>query len=1052
MKKIYFVSICLFISLVTFAGEVSEQQALQKAQQFMQGKQFKPGNLRRAASSANNAYYVFNAENNGGFVIVAGDDRMPEILGYSDKGNIDMQHLPCNFQMLLNSYAKAVDSLDYYHVTNPYTNRRTASRTNIEPLIKTHWGQGAPYNNYCPEVNGQRCLTGCVATAMAQIINYKQWPKSQTATVESYTTEDGINMPALEPTSFDWSNMTDDAVARLMLYCGQSVKMNYGPTASGAYDYIGRPLKEVFGYGQRVTDFNGYVFVDLMEDIVYQELSENRPVYYTGHNSSDGHAFVVDGYKDGLFHINWGWNGDADGYFQITATTEDLMPYPNSYWTQPTIGIDAPSTSADQAEVIAYNEMTGGDRVTYRNSASDDFLFPIYPYVFLLSDFEIENTYVGFGLYKDNQLLKVLASKKAFSQMIGYGDYAYFSKDIPLGVYSLCLIYRHNESEEWKKAVNSNLYYMIVHVEEKELYVKNPVKEWDGDFQSYGAHEINGVTYGLKKEFVNWATVLPYQLTEKYSGDIVIPNEVEYDGKKFRVRSAFEGVFENCKELKTISSAMEENLVIMNCPNLTKIDIKQGTSARIGNCPMIESLVFPQTVDYPSIRDCHNLKTIRIENSLIYSPGNDWDDNSLPALTDVYFPNAKNPQGGKDNIAAHSKAVLHVPLGCLEKYKSSQWKEWNIVDDMKAPFVTWGYCHDDKREPYGFVSNFGDIDHELAMRVDPEDLKAYKGSKITHIQIYSNSRATNDWGYENYEYVFITKRGTDYIVKQPFEVVRGAWNTIKLDEPYTITGEELFIGFGKHGAIGVSFSDMTYVRDAVWGRFMGNGANESNRPIGVWAFPGPCPRVKELYAHPMPLRFAIEGDNIPEGVVIREIDLADAVYEETYGARPMQRTSASDDKIELKGVIRNRSLDVVKSYTVEWAVDGGEKHSKTYETTLLPNDTETIEIEIPKITVNGKHIVTTDVTMVNEKDNKLEGVNIPTLELTITDGYSLGDVNSDNLVNVTDIVATVNYIMEKNPANFNKAAADLNGDGNINVTDIVKMVSIIMASEAREME
>lgn len=998
MKHFYSLLIGLAFSLYAFAAGVTKQQALQKAQQFMPGKQLKQSFIRRAASTSNNAYYIFNAENKEGFVIVAGDDRMPEILGYSEKGNIDMHNLPCNFQMLLDSYANFVDSLDYYHVTKAYAGRRAVeNRAEIVPLIKTHWGQGEPYNKYCPEVDGMRCLTGCVATAMAQIINYQQWPKSQTAAVEAYMTESGIDMPELKPMSFDWSDMTDDAIARLMLYCGQSVKMDYGPYASGAYDYIGEPLKKVFRYGQRVTDFNGWVFVDLMDDIVYEELSQNRPVYYTGTNSSGGHAFVVDGYKDGLFHVNWGWNGDADGYFQITATTEDLMPYPNSYWTQPTIGIDAPAASADQAEVIAYNEMMEGDRVSYRNSASEDFIFPLRPSVFLLSDFDIENTYVGYGLYKDDQLLKVLSSKKAYSQMPEYRDYLYISKDVPLGVYSLYLIYRHNENEEWKKAVNSNLYYLKVHVEEKEVYLKNPVKEWDGDFHSYGAHQINGITYGLVKEYVNWAYVLPYQLNEKYAGDIVIPNEIEYEGQMFRVKSAFDGVFDHSNDITTFSSAIENGFSIFDCPNLTKIDIKQGTSAHIRNCPKIESLEFPPTVTYISVHSCNNLKTMKIENSIIglYGPSSPWDDSELPALTDVYLPNANDPNVGSDNvIPAHSKATLHVPKGCLEKYKSSPWRNWNIVDDMLPPFVTWGYCHDDTHTGYGFVVNQGDVDHEIAMRVDPKDLEAYKGSKITHIQIYSRDRSLNDWGYDSYEYVFVAKRGTDYIAKQPFNVVRGAWNNIKLDEPYTITGEELFIGIGKRGAIGISYSDMTYVRDAVWNRYMGNGENEYNMPINEWGFPGGCPRVKKLFAHPLPLRFAIEGDDVPEGVVIREVDLAGAVYEEEYPSESRAARRASEDDIVLTGVIRNRSLDVVKSYTVEWSVDGGEKQTKTFETSLKPNETENISINLPKININGTHVITFDVTMVNNVNNKLKGVNIPTFELTVTDGI---DTAIDNV-------------------------------------------------------
>lgn len=111
MRKIYFLLISLFFSLMSFAGAVTEEQALQKAQQFMQGKQLKQMNLRRAVSTAGNAYYVFNAENNGGFVIVAGDDRMPEVLGYAEQGNIDLSKAPDNVKWLLDYYARIAQSL-----------------------------------------------------------------------------------------------------------------------------------------------------------------------------------------------------------------------------------------------------------------------------------------------------------------------------------------------------------------------------------------------------------------------------------------------------------------------------------------------------------------------------------------------------------------------------------------------------------------------------------------------------------------------------------------------------------------------------------------------------------------------------------------------------------------------------------------------------------------------------------------------------------------------------------------------------------------------------
>lgn len=305
MKKLTLLFISLFAFLTIFAGEVTEAEALQKAQQFMQGKQFKQRNLRRAPSAdvKNNAYYVFNAED-GGFVIISGDDRTADILGYSETGVFDWGKAPSNVKWLLNFYKQFIDHLG----TKPTQARPSdtpVSASNyktIAPLVQTQWGQFAPYNNQCPELDGERCATGCVATAMAQIINYCKWPQEQTSTVAAYQTgTEKINMSQLSPTSFNWDNMQETDIARLMLYCGQSVQMDYGIVESGAM-VEDAPFKEVFGYSKSARIISRDVMYSEWENILYDELSNSRPVLYKGGN----HAWVIDGYKDGLFHMNWG--------------------------------------------------------------------------------------------------------------------------------------------------------------------------------------------------------------------------------------------------------------------------------------------------------------------------------------------------------------------------------------------------------------------------------------------------------------------------------------------------------------------------------------------------------------------------------------------------------------------------------------------------------------------------------------------------------------------------------------------------------------------------
>ena len=1011
MKKLTLLFISLFTFLTMFAGEVTEAEALQKAQQFMQGKSFQQKNLRRAPSKnvESKAYYVFNADNNGGFVIIAGDDRMPEILGYADHGNIDMRHLPCNMEWLMSCYTNMIDSLNAYGVNRKWSSRRANNYAKIDPLITTKWGQGAPYNKYCPEVEGEKCPTGCVATAMAQIINYKRWPQEKTTSVDAYTTNSGINMPALEPTSFNWDNMTDDDIARLMLYCGQAAKMNYMLGGSAAEE-PSEALKTVFGYSKSTKSWLIKLFeAEHLEETVYKELAKDCPVYYSGSNSVEGHAFVVDGYKDGMFHINWGWNGDADGYFVITGLTEDVMPFPADWSSSMIFGVEPSPSKTDEAKVITYSFLTV-ERNTYRRNASEDFLFPITFYGEFFCDYDV-SCYVGVGLYRDNELIKVIAPQLVQFPLKMSNDFLYFSNvsigNIPQGTYSICPVYRHDEAGEWKEVEGSNPNYLVAHVGEKTLYIDYFVDEWNGNYKDYGYQEINGVTYGLTFQFnTNWAYVLPYQLTDKYSGDVVIPSSVEYEGKKFVVREERSSPFIGSENLKSLSAAIDQAIEVIDCPNLTQLDLRCGHYITIQNCPKLESIEFPVTTESPSISNCAKLKTIKFTN-IVPNFGIQFNEYDFPSLTDVYFAATTPPEvvGYSTDfpISNNPNVSIHVPKGSIPLYKNSAWKLWNIVDDNQtASFVKWGYCHGDKTEPNGFVvGERGDVDHEVAMRIDSKDLVAYKGCKITSVEVFSPSRALNDWGYEEYEYVFITKRGTDYLVKQPFEIVRGAWNTVKLDEPYTITGEELFVGVGRRGAIGANFADMSFVPDAVWGRFMGNDPNITNATIGKWDYVKECP-FKEgpssLKAHPLPLRFAIEGDHVPEGIVIRELEMAD---NETENAESRSQR-ANDKGIVINGVIRNRSLETVSSYTIEWSIDGGEKQSKTFNSMLAPNATEAISFELPPITTNGTHTVATNVTMVNENANQLEGLNMPTLELTITDGTDPDNVkaikNPNNMI------------------------------------------------------
>lgn len=342
MDKSY-LKICLSLLALMFvhvvhAQQVSKEKASQKALSFLNKNMSNHQSTRNATrqtprlnlANSNSEFFVFNDEANGGYVVVSGDERMPDVLGYSYDGHFDADNLPCNMRAWLEGYAAQVKYLQTHPGAKAAT-RSESDRVPISPLLKTEWNQTHPYNDQCPEAEEGRCLTGCVATAMAQIMNYHQWPEQTTKPIPGYT--NGIEVSGCSITTIDWDNMLPrydhfsteqgNAVATLMKLCGTAVKMQYGYDKSPAsVSYSDVAFNEYFDYTSEKDDMEGY---DLDEwcQILYEDLANGLPILYGGQpdGEGDGHAFVLDGYDSGYFHINWGWGGSQDDYFLLTDLT-----------------------------------------------------------------------------------------------------------------------------------------------------------------------------------------------------------------------------------------------------------------------------------------------------------------------------------------------------------------------------------------------------------------------------------------------------------------------------------------------------------------------------------------------------------------------------------------------------------------------------------------------------------------------------------------------------------------------------------------------------------
>ena len=338
IKIIYILLLCSFSCPFNICAKtINVEQARDIAQHFFMKKNISfKGNIAKVKTknkikeqTFDSPYYIFNAEK--GYVIVSGSNHTPNILGYSLNSNLNSDSIPDNLQALLDSYEDQINYIEKNNIV--LTNKYNTIREPIKPLLTCKWGQKDPFNLKCPTYNGRHCVTGCLATALSQVMYYYKWPQKTTQEIPGYsiningTNTDIAGIPS--GTIFDWDNMlpTYDnvtagsaskyAVATLMAAVGAALKMDYNTGTSYAeFEYYNEVPKKYFGYheNQKLIYRSD---VENWEEIIYNELTAKRPVVYGGQSDKGGHAFVVDGYDgDQLFHIDWGYV-NSEGYYLL---------------------------------------------------------------------------------------------------------------------------------------------------------------------------------------------------------------------------------------------------------------------------------------------------------------------------------------------------------------------------------------------------------------------------------------------------------------------------------------------------------------------------------------------------------------------------------------------------------------------------------------------------------------------------------------------------------------------------------------------------------------
>lgn len=401
MKKII-LSILCFCSLAAgaairtpevaaqLAGEALEQNRTDVARRAARPAEMKLSYTAMKQNAEEPAYYAFNDAANGGWAVISADDRTMEVLCYSEQGRFDIETANPAFRFWMSRYEEEISNVTEENAY-PAASRMASETEAISPLLgNIKWDQEAPYYNMCPKDGTRRSMTGCVATAMAQIMRYWRWPLHGRGEYTHRVFNKNYTVNFAEAT-YDWDNMLEqyqgvsytqeeaDAVALLMYHCGIATHMDYGANGSGSWtDNMGKGAEDylLYDYDKFITQYtkSGYMSAKgeacFIEDsrchygVTYAQITEyfnadleaGRPIIMGGESGWSGHEFVCDGRdSNGKFHINWGWSGDSNCYCSITSLKPSYTSYNFSTHIDAMIGtrpMNMDTIHAESLEVV----------------------------------------------------------------------------------------------------------------------------------------------------------------------------------------------------------------------------------------------------------------------------------------------------------------------------------------------------------------------------------------------------------------------------------------------------------------------------------------------------------------------------------------------------------------------------------------------------------------------------------------------------------------------------------------------------------------------------
>ena len=1063
MQKYIFALLPAAMIVATAIGApISQTQALKKATQFLNERGRTTTDLKlvqserqqigaRTGSTKEASYYVFNQGTDKGFVIIAGDDKACDVLGYADRGHFDIANIPENMQALLDCYTEEIAMARANDATgtaaqaakSPATAANEAWQV-IAPMLTTSWNQSEPFNLECFTPGGSQAVTGCVATAFAQVMYYHKWPRKSTTEIPAYGSYDAL--PAI---TFDWAAMKDSynesddltdksnkAVADLMMYCGHSVYMSYGTWGSAASTSdIPYALNNYFSYGNKATEVKRDNYdTDEWNRLIYDELVAGRPVIYSAQSMGSGHAFVCDGFDGyGLFHINWGWGGLSDGYFRLqalnpnsqgTGGSSGTSGYSNSQYA--IVGFSPQVLGNSQGEGQAVSGITTVDfqlvdssweeiaKGTYNYSSSYGLSNARVYYYF--SHTGLGSAYdVGIGLFdSQGQLIDTEVVRSGYqgnaNSWNGSGFSLFgFGTNLADGTYTICGIDRLNGTEEWIKSINSDIYYLNVvkngnkftmsaakDERQPQLVVKSVTQNFDRGTSPKCLRVVVANNGDLKFQSPLYL-YLDGQLTTYETaylspgGEDYVDFYFDHDAGTCKVEVATSDdplVVCYTKEKFTLSDKSDAATL----PTLTLVS---SELKNVDGSTMYGSLIDGViTLKNSTAQDYNSPLTLH----LLKPAGDGWwyvYDNSLPA-----------------SIPAGQTVTLHynLPISVGETFQLS------IYDDnktfasygtktVKAGFITWTATGE--RSATALTST-------LTVPADASAASIEEAGTLGGYTIKPNSNP-------NTLYYIPYKASVPTALKSK--------NVVKSYEAGTITLKE---GYGFYVPKAFSATKVSYTRTP---SIAGNG-QAGWQTITV-------PFAVQNVASAGTAIPCINGKSATSGYWLKEFD-HDNVNSVTFtnveawvpNAPYLIATTAN---CKGKSLVLSASDAMVLPSTVSQVVSANYQYNgttgdKAVSNAYVLNAAGSAFVRTANATVkSGQAYFTTT----------LKQADAPS-QLPI--GGLLGDVNGDGELTIVDVSLTVEYILGSEVANFIEGNADINGDGSITVLDVTAIVEIIMSN------